>query len=60
MPPKQLARAVRLYKSYKTDTTEYRLIAEAHGMNTGELNAKIWKVLYHERMRKEAEKKLSR
>jgi hypothetical protein len=42
MYEKQMNRAYRLYKSYKTSTWEYKRLAEALGFSSsGELNARL-------------------
>lgn len=46
--PEQFERAYRLYAGDKTDTQEYKEIAKACGLTTGELNAKLAPV-YRER-----------
>lgn len=38
MTPSDMKRALSLWKRYKTETREYRELAEKNGMNTGELN----------------------
>lgn len=54
MTPAQTKLAVRLYRAYKCETREYRQLAESLGMNTGDLNAKVWRILYDERQQKSA------
>jgi hypothetical protein len=49
MTPKDLKRACRLYKSYKTDSTEFRLLAEKYGMQTTDLTSKCWHVFNKQR-----------
>lgn len=43
MSPKDLKRALLLYKRYKTDGREYRELAQKYGMNTTDLNQLCWK-----------------
>lgn len=45
MTPSQQKTALRLYRAYKTNGSEYRTLAESMGITTGELNAKCWHVL---------------
>jgi hypothetical protein len=48
MPRRLLERAYRLWKAYKTNTTEYRLLAASIGLTTAELNLRCWWI-NHER-----------
>lgn len=45
MTPSQQKTALRLYRAYKTNVSEYRTLAESMGITTGELNAKCWWIL---------------
>jgi hypothetical protein len=45
MTPDQVKLALRLYKAYRTDTREYRELADALGINTGELNRRCWHIV---------------
>jgi hypothetical protein len=49
MTPAQLNRAEFLYRRFKTETLEYRRLAESLGIDTGELNRRIWHVLHDRR-----------
>jgi len=42
MTPAQIKTAIRLYKAYKTETREYRQLAESLGIQTTELNRRCW------------------
>jgi len=55
MTPAQQKRALNLYRRYKTETSEYRELAESMGMNTGELNRECWRI-NHIRRQQEASK----
>lgn len=55
MTPAQEKLAIRLYRAYKCDTLANRQLAESLGLNTGELNSKVWHILHHERKMKEAQ-----
>lgn len=43
MTPKDMKKAMRLYKRYKTDSAEYRQLAEKYGLQTTELNRICWR-----------------
>lgn len=45
----QIERALKLYKSYKTESREYFEIANSLGMNTAGLNQRCWKINYDKR-----------
>jgi hypothetical protein len=45
MTPTQAKLATRLYRAYKTETREYRQLAEALGINTAELNRRCWHIV---------------
>lgn len=45
MTPADTTRAVKLYQKYKTDTAEYRGLAERNGMTTAGLNSMCWRIL---------------
>src|SRR4051812_23247643 len=49
MTPKEWKRAEWLYQHYKCDTREYRELAAAAGLNTAELNRRIWQIRHDRR-----------
>ena len=52
MTPQQLKRAKLLYRRYQTHSREYHDIANSLGLNTGELNQRMWHVMAAERDKK--------
>ncbi len=57
MTPKLAKLAMKLYKSYKTDTMAYYELAKSLGMNTAELNSRCWHILHDQRQEAERQRK---
>jgi hypothetical protein len=52
-------RAYRLYVGYKTQTLEYRSLAESFGLTTGQLNSQMC-VIYNARLRARSARRAAR
>lgn len=52
MTPAQQKLALRLYRGYKTDSSEYRKLAESLGIQITDLNKECWRIEFIRRQQK--------